>query len=70
MLEEHAGEETLDHFDQQLAVFQRLRIRFGKRKTVDKLVVKYNEIKHQLVVANLRWVTKVARSHHSRQRRL
>ena len=53
----------LDHFDQMLAYH--LSQPVGKKssaRTIDSLLAEYNEIKQRLVLANLPWVTRVARS--------
>lgn len=57
-------ETKLDHFD-QIAVFylaHKEAVRKPVARQVDALLEKYSEIKHQLVLANLPWVTKLARS--------
>jgi RNA polymerase primary sigma factor len=57
-------ETRLDHFDQQMAWFTASgKLPAAEQRKLRPLVEKYAEIKHELVVANLRWVTKVARSH-------
>ena len=52
----------LDHFDQMLAYYTALPVsKRSSNRPIDKLLADYNEIKQQLVLANLPWVTRVAR---------
>lgn len=53
----------LEHFDQQLAYYYSLEgIRPATRRRIEALLDEYNEIKHQLVLANVAWVTKLSRN--------
>lgn len=56
---------TLNHFDQILTYYTHVLAAKAKPDTIrrmDALLAKYNRIKHKLVVANLAWVTKLARA--------
>lgn len=56
----------LQHFDQQMAYYHSLkRVRANIRTRVAKLSAEYNQIKHELVLANLPWVTKLSHSQRS-----
>lgn len=53
----------LDHFDQQVAYYQSLpKVRAATRKRIEAGLEEYNQIKHQLVLANVAWVTKLSRN--------
>jgi len=64
LVDEAHEDARLDHFDQIVGYFMDNRSGLKKPalKQVDALLEEYNAIKHQLVMANLPWVTKLARA--------
>jgi RNA polymerase primary sigma factor len=59
-------EDRTDHFDQIIALFSQLQtVPAATRRWVSRQMKEYARIKHRLVVCNLPWVTKLARSQRS-----
>jgi RNA polymerase sigma factor (sigma-70 family) len=66
ILERADDQNRLDHFDQELSYVQSLpRIPKGIARRIEPILHEYQTIKHTLVLANLPWVTRLARMHHA-----
>lgn len=64
MLEQAPEGVRLNHFDQMVAYYQEMETKLprGQSADINRRLAKYNEIKHSLVLANLPWVTRLARA--------
>jgi len=63
LVEKAPEDMRLDHFDQVASLYHRegRTLKRPIRQKIDKLLRVYGDIKHRLAVANLPWVTKLAR---------